>query len=612
MSIKNKFATAVATASLLAGLFGSAFVPSALAAGRTPAIPVVKPAVTEVYAGAVVTEASTSTVANAGKARAFGFYSGANAGGDNVVADLVEVPGSGGIDWADATSTSTTANNDASLGFELYSSTAAGAGDDLFDFATGDLDLKATSSNSGVLVAWAYNDAGANALCTDIDGASGSFAATDTVSGVAPKFDTGSQAKFYLCLAAASATTAATSTITVTANGVTAATVTVTAVGPVASIALSATDGTNIAEDNLSVDKFWQVIAKDSAGTVINGAQGTTDKVAGLSRLNLDFDHLSTNPKNQNANVTSLGSVIEPLSGSGDTAELTVATYGAYQYFDLSGAVDDTDNALAVCKSDSAAAGGVAEGDADAGKSYELKVTLDATSDITSNGVTILCTGGLDGATVTFVGVDFDKGGLEFENLATDDNITMTGIMKDSAGRLMGAGLGSINDEILVSTSSGLSGVDAALPATFTVNGKGEFIIDEFQPIVSTAKKYAYSVTVIVNAGAYENGDDETAVTKKYSFVYAASDADATSIVPTVKKNAAKTRATITVDCGLSDSNEYIDWDVELANGDLIPYTRKADIDGVVKLTLNKRRTTVRVQAYCTDGDSEVKAVSFK
>ena len=36
MSIKNKFATAVATASLLAGLFGSAFVPSALAAREVP------------------------------------------------------------------------------------------------------------------------------------------------------------------------------------------------------------------------------------------------------------------------------------------------------------------------------------------------------------------------------------------------------------------------------------------------------------------------------------------------------------------------------------------------------------------------------------------------
>jgi hypothetical protein len=31
-----------------------------------------------------------------------------------------------------------------------------------------------------------------------------------------------------------------------------------------------------------------------------------------------------------------------------------------------------------------------------------------------------------------------------------------------------------------------------------------------------------------------------------------------------------------------------------------------------VKLTLNKRNTTVRVQAFCADGDSEVKSVRFR
>jgi len=601
MSIKNKFATAVATASLLAGLFGSAFVPSALAAGRTPAIPVVKPAVTEVYSGVGVNDASTTTARDAGKNRTFAFYSGSNAGGDSIT--LTE----------DIDSSAAASDNDASIGFVLYSSTAAGAGDDLYDFETNDLDLKATSSNSGVLVAWAYDDSGNKTVdCEDLDtygaGATSVFATSDTVAGVdqwydMPGFDDTDADVFPLCLAAATATTAATSTITVTANGVTAATITVTAVGPIASIALSATDGANVAESNLSVDGFWQVIAKDSAGTVINGNQGSSTKVAGLSKLDLDFDHLSTNPKNQNANVTGLGSVIEPLDGSGNTAELTAATYGAYQLFDLNDAI---------CKEDSGlAASGLAEGDGDAGKSYELKVTYDATTDITSNGVTILCTGGWEGATVTSVTVDATSGGLDYENLATDDTITMTGVMKDSAGRLLGAGSKLWTEDEVTSTDT-ISNVDGNINDTFTTNGKGEVILDEFTPSGLSAKKYGYSVTVIVNAGAYENADDDDAVTKKYSFVYTASDSDATSIVPTVVKNAAKTRATITVDCGLSDSNEYIDWDVELANGDLIPYTRKADIDGVVKLTLNKRRTTVRVQAYCTDGDSEVKAVSFK
>jgi hypothetical protein len=599
MSIKNKFATAVATASLLAGLFGSAFVPSALAAGRTPAIPVVKPTVTEVYAGVGVTAASSTTAASAGKARTFGFYSGGNAGGDNLAL----------VDTID--SIATAADNDASIGFGLFSASSAGVGTTIYDFGT-TTELKATSSNSGVVVAWAYSDSGEkDDTCESLDGAGvaadSSFAASDTVAGVDPHTQQGAFGNddvYVLCLAAASATTAATSTITVTANGVTAATVTVTAVGPIASIALAATDGANIAEANGVVDQFWQVIAKDSAGTVINGNQGSATKAAGVSKLDLDFDHLSTNPKNLNGT----GSAIVPLDGNGDTAEYT-ESYLGYQYFDLESGVCLEDTGLA---NDA-----VAEGNADAGKSYELKVIYDATTDITSNGVTILCTGGWEGATVTSVSVDATSGGLEYENLATDDEITMTGILKDSAGRLMGAGLGSLDDAALVSTSSGLSGVDAALPASFSVNGKGEFIIDAFTPTVSTAKKYAYSVTVYVNAGtARATGGTavagETAVTKKYSFVYTASDSDATSIVPTVVRNAAKTRATITVDCGLADSMEYIDWDVELANGDLIPYTRKADIDGIVKLTLNKRRTTVRVQAYCTDGDSEVKTVSFK
>jgi hypothetical protein len=601
MSIKKKFATAVATASLLAGLFGSAFVPSALAAGRTPEIPVVKPAVTEVYSGAGVNDASTTTARDAGKNRTFAFYSGSNAGGDSIA--LTQ----------DIDSSADASDNDASIGFVLYSSTASGAGDDLFDFVTNELDLKATSSNSGVLVAWAYADNGSKTVdCEDLDtyGAGGTsiFATSDTVNSPdywnnEEDFDSTAADVWILCLAAATATTAATSTITVTANGVTAATITVTAVGPIASLALSATDGTNVAETNLSVDGFWQVIAKDSAGTVINGNQGSATKVAGLSKLDLDFDHLSTNPKNQNANVTGIGSVIEPLDGSGDTAEITATTYGAYQLFDLNNDI---------CKEDSGLANdGLAEGDADAGKSYELKVIYDATSDITSNGVTILCTGGWEGATVTSVTVDATSGGLEYENLATGDLITMTGVMKDSAGRLLGAGSKLWTEDEVTSTDT-ISNVDGNIDDTFTTNGNGEVILDEFTPDVSAAKKYGYSVTVIVNAGAYENGDDEDAVTKKYSFIYNASDADASPIVPTVVKNAAKTRATITVACGLSDSNEYVDFDVELANGDLIPYTRKADIDGDVKLTLNKRRTTVRVQAYCTDGDSEVKSVRFR
>lgn len=588
MSIKNKFATAVATASLLAGLFGSAFVPSALA-GRASATPVVKPAVTEAYAGSDVTSAATTTATAAGKARAFGFYSGENAGG-SAAASINP-------------STKTTANDDASIGFELFSTTVAGAGGTLFDFSLADgrdLDLSATSSNSGVLVAWAYNALGANALCTDLDGvgAATTFAATDTVSGVEPKFDDGSQAKFYLCLAAASATTAATSTITVKANGITAATVTVTAVGPITSVTLSAVDGASVAEENDSVASFWQIVAKDAAGTVVNGKTASTTRAAGVSTLALDFIGDGDNPENAS------GVQINPLSDG--VAEARVGGYA--QYFTLHSQICKEDTGLA--------ASGEAEGDGDAGKSYAVKVAYDADDDVVSSSVTILCTGGWDGATVSSVSVDATAGDLVYEDADGYHDIYITAVIKDAAGRLMGAGM-VIDDSAVVSAHTDFTGSSLGFETAYETNGKGEIAIGDLQPDVATAKKYAYSVTVYVNAGSYQEADGTditgaTAVKKKYSFTYTASDSGATSIVPTVKKNAAKTRATITVACGLSDSNEYVDFDVELANGDLIPYTRKADIDGDVKLTLNKRRTTVRVQAYCTDGDSEVIAVSFK
>jgi len=593
MSIKKKFATAVATASLLAGLFGSAFVPSALAA-RASATPVVKPAVTEAYAGSDVTSAATTTATNAGKARAFGFYSGENAGGSAAAS----------ID----PSTKVTANNDASIGFELFSTTVAGVGGTLFDFSLADgrdLDLSATSSNSGVLVAWAYDAAGANAACTALDGvgAATTFAATDTVSGVSPKFDTGSEAKFYLCLAAASATTAATSTITVKANGITAATVTVTAVGPITSVTLSAVDGASVAEENGTAESFWQIVAKDAAGTVVNGKDASTTRAAGVSTLALDFIDDVLNPKNGNGE----GSEITTLDSG--TAEARVG--GFAQYFTL-----DAD----ICQEDSGlAANGEAEGDGDAGKSYAVKVAYDATDEVLSNSVTILCTGGWDGATVSSMSVDATSGALEYEDADGFNDIYMTAVIKDAAGRLMGAGLEIDDDSAVKSASSFFTGAGSSLETDYVTNGKGEIGIGTLSPDVTTAKKHAYSVTVNTNFGsAYTSADPKAAVTgvtpvtKKYSFTYNASDADASPIVPTVTRNAAKTRATITVDCGVADSLEVIEWDVELANGDLIPYSRKANIDGVVKLTLNKRNTTVRVQAYCFDNDSEVKSVRFR
>jgi len=191
VSIKNKLVTAVTTAGLLAGLFGSAFVPAVNAARVGAADPAPKASVT------TVTEDAAGLIKE-GATNKFGFLS--------------------------SNSDQETANDDVQITFVINS-----AGGTPLQNA----DLKAVSSNSAVQVAWAYTS-GAGPVadtCSDIDGDGedniledvgagdesadnvDAFATSDIVLE-APGGDTG---VYSLCLAAATATSAATSTVTISA-----------------------------------------------------------------------------------------------------------------------------------------------------------------------------------------------------------------------------------------------------------------------------------------------------------------------------------------------------------------------------------------------------------
>jgi len=514
--------------------------------------------------------------------------------------------------FASATSYLDNGANDTYMDINLYQTIVAGAGGATFDFensasAVDDLTLSATSSNAGVLIAWAYTDAGADAVCS----AAGPEAAADTadsVVGVAPRGDNG--AEYRLCLYGASASTAATSTIVVKADGVTAVTITVTAVGPVASVTLSAVDGAAyIAEENLNVAKFWSIVAKDSAGTIINGYRGGTVFARSVSVTDLDFAGYALNPKNQNSNAALTGSVIDPLE-DGTDAQGSSGNAGL-QRFDLNDGV---------CQEDTAAGtGGGLIGDGDAGKSYDIKVYYDTTVDVISNAVTITCTGQFDGATVSKVeALDNDwapvsGGDLEYQDAYLDNSIYVVMSLKDAAGRPLGAGITVTRADVHTDQSVVAAlNWDAATNDDLLTDGNGQIVLGDVSPDVAMAKKYEYKFKTITNAGAYSEGDDDLPTYKWFSLFYNAADSSAAPIVPTVKRNALKRKATITVNCGAADSNEVVPFDVELANGDLVVYDRKANIDGVVKLVLNKRNTTVRVVAACTDGDSEVATVRFR
>ena len=243
MSIKNKFATAVATASLLAGLFGSAFVPSALAAREVP-LDTPSVAKTETYTSDddyIMPVLGSNGVEN-GTDRAFWAGTVEHYFDSNYDDDYTYVM-------------ETSATDD--LGIEYYLYTKTGA-----DITTAD--LKATSSSSIIKVKWGYNDGGAADNCEDIDG-DDTFTTSDTVTDVD---GTGGGELYELCIHGNGKP--GTATISVVANGVTLAPITITVIGDIASLTVTP-DGSYVAEDNASVEDFFTVTAKDINGVVING-----------------------------------------------------------------------------------------------------------------------------------------------------------------------------------------------------------------------------------------------------------------------------------------------------------------------------------------------------
>jgi len=257
VSIKKKFATAVATASILAGIFGSAFAPSAMAARVNDP----KAAYT------VVTE------------------------GDDVLLNDLETKYAFYSDDSDKAS----ADDDAYVEFTLFSAGASGAGTTGIDEA----DIKVTSSSSKLLVAIA--DAGDD--CTDLDGAGAAtlFGQTDELGDVA-EADGGGE-NYYVCFAASSATASVkNATVTISARDsdstgayTAVATLDVSVLGPEASLTLSIAGGYKyVATNNDAIDNWFKVIGLDAAGNRLNGANHDVTEGVELSAIS----NWADNPEN--------------------------------------------------------------------------------------------------------------------------------------------------------------------------------------------------------------------------------------------------------------------------------------------------------------------------
>ena len=348
MSIKKKFATAVATAGLLAGLFGSAFVPTATARGGSGSVPA--KALSDWWVPSQ------------------DWFDDNQDGIDNVSAGL------GHPAKIVIASHQDTADTDLSLGFYF-----ADSGDDAIET----VDLSATST--GFLeVAWAYRerihaDGEGMTKRVDCDWSyldNKAFGLTDEIAGVKNDGDPDqgfiddNPGTYYLCVRVKDSAKPGSGTITVKANGATVFTVPFTVLGDLATLTLSAKRGyTSIAEANHEIDAFFTVVGKDSAGQVINATGDGIDNY---------LNDYTDNPVTEAG--TDSGDVIEDESG--DTMNFVDDSFDYSQTLDLNANVCDAETY------DDA-------GDGDAGHSYPLAIEMENWDGdiITSNSVTISCTG---------------------------------------------------------------------------------------------------------------------------------------------------------------------------------------------------------------------------
>ena len=518
--------TAVTTAGLLAGLFGSAFVPTAQGARDTGTTP--KAGLTAIAPLGAETREVTDK-------KLYGFqYDDASDG------DLHNGVG------LDITVTSTT-------GATITSA-----------------DISAVSSNGIVGVAWSRDAAGVeqNGACEDADVEAG-FGTSDVITD-AEDDDTASHYK--LCLGLVDSNAPGSSVITITINGVVVATPTVTGVGAPDSLELSITDGYKyLAVENTAQADWLKVVVKDAAGTVING-----DNRAGYLTVSYEPvpDLATVTFKNkQGDSIDFLEADSNGVAAGVDEGDKTgggavAAVGGKRQYFNLAEDVCNEESAL--------------EDDGDEGSSYSLKVKVTGTGyTVTSNAVTITCTLGSEGARISSVAADATTGGLEYveTGVLDDGEILVIATVVDYAGRPLGDGAAAADfNENLDPTVVGNGDLDLDCNNFATDNVTmvgGEFELCALTPGGTTpldAGKYTYKVTLTdVDLGvSFIDEDDE--IEKTYTLVYYAVDPDAYDATISFTRNKARTQATFTADMGVSLGT--VTFVVEFPNGTVREYSR--------------------------------------
>jgi hypothetical protein len=594
MSIRRKLVTALTTAGLLAGLFGSAFVPTASAVGSI-----------DQYDSYIF-------FPNSGDA-------------DDGYIDYNTKPG-----YDDGVGAGSDGENNAGVddGYQLQFASWAEYGRkdskwcgryydqygecDQYDNSIGiylenngehayeTVDLTATATGGKIRFAWAQSTNGGRAegcwqphlnwsttssTADDYDSTRGSYYYDDAdADDDLDDFEDGywGFGYYHLCVSPVSLTTLGNSVITIKANNVTVAVVTVNVMGDLAELELSTTDGQNrVSADNAEYGKFWTVVGKDAAGQSINEPH---------DGFNNDLEDWVNDSIDQGT---------EDVLNSDDNV---------IDFFDEEG---EYYAKYATLPADTCLEG-------DAGESYGAYMEIDAADGdlIESNTVNLTCTGSADDYEV--VGIQHETGYpviLEGEadwaasDAAEDDGGVVPGDIEvwaklvDADGRVLG-----------VDGSSGFVFADISYDYdddqlnfdeyTSQVLAGGYVLLGDYVPNVDTAKKYEIEITI------EQSDSDLDDFVKSVYYLVRSIDSDYTLTFKWV--NAAKTKGRWTVDWGLECSNSLVFFDWTNRNGTkgtmvngASPLVRRADFDGVAKLTLAKRNMRIFVTAYACDDFSD-------
>jgi hypothetical protein len=619
--------TAITTAGLLAGLFGSAFVPSALARNSTTAPRV---AATELLIANLGSIENMEMELNDKYTKVNTLRIGSYANGHK------------------SQQSGPRPYNDTEVRLEDYS-----LGFFLKDTAFNPLDvadLSATVTGSSVVVAWAYagDDADGVIRCDadkhenniDNDGAGGDtdttgqgydlegvFGTTDAVNG-APGLNTywqdeenrsvdyldaaNTKANFaegaedmdssegdfdglyWLCIKAKGSTKGI-STIKVSANGVQVASVSVQVVGDLQTLELSSTYP-RIALDNGFIRNGMKLVAKDSAGQVLNakydGYYGNLEDIF-------------------NTGVVEKGSDDSDVTTHANGDDINWVTYG--DEVDDGSAADAVSINSGTCASDSF--------DSDKGGKFDLGVEAFNWSDnlVQSNDVEITCTGSSDEGVISSITAQYTVGEADWAAsavgvAATGHVFKVTGVVKDQSGGLMGRdnttgydpGAYTIDGDTLGLTAE--LGIDETMTST-VVGVDGKVTIGTLVPDMGSLAKFRYTVVVT-------DANQGVALAQKLTtelFYTALSGIELDYSLSRVR-NAAKTVATWTADYGVACSNARIEFNWENADGSKFgTVERRANINGVAKFSMARRNQTIFVYAAgCVNYSAETDFVKAR